>query len=40
MDEEEYVVTPIIPVDDLIHTDEYPFCDDPTCPDVRRFDAC
>ena len=23
---------PVIPVDDLIHTDEHPFCGDPSCP--------
>lgn len=29
MPEERFV--PVIPVDDLIHTDEHPFCNDPKC---------
>jgi hypothetical protein len=32
MENEEYYVTLTIPVDEIIHTDEHPFCSDPTCP--------
>lgn len=23
--------TPVVPVDEIVHSDEKPFCDDPTC---------
>src|SRR5207244_2346466 len=29
--DDEYAVTPVIPVDYIMHTDTYPFCFDPTC---------
>jgi hypothetical protein len=28
----EYAVIPVIPVDDLVHTSENPFCGDLSCP--------
>jgi hypothetical protein len=29
---EEYYAIPVYPVDSIIHDEENPFCDDPTCP--------
>ena len=29
---EEYTVVPVIPVDSLLHSEENPFCYNPSCP--------
>lgn len=30
--DDEYYAVPTVPVDDLVHTAEHPFCSDNTCP--------
>ena len=30
--DEEYTVVPVIPTNSDLHTDEYPFCYNPSCP--------
>jgi len=36
---DEYTVVPVIPVDELEHTEGHPFCTDPHCPCKEDQDA-